>query len=109
MIYEDVEKYGATAQGKKELIKYLEGGRLTRKEAMLAKCFECCLGYADGKTDCRVPSCPLYPFMPFAPVHKNRPRRKLTSEQRVKAGERLKKARTLRNPPATPEEGGEES
>ena len=40
MKYSDVEKYGLTARGKQELLKYFEGGRLTRKEAMLAKCLK---------------------------------------------------------------------
>jgi len=97
MKLEDVEKYGLTAQGKHELMKYLEGGRLTRKEAMLSKCFECCNGYADGRVDCQVESCPIYGFMPFA-THKNRPRRELTPEQKVELRERFKKGRTGGNP-----------
>lgn len=91
MKLEDVEKYGLTAQGKHELMKYLEGGRLTRKEAMLSKCFECCNGYADGRVDCQVPNCPLYQYMPYAKrplrrstAFKKRPTRQLTHEQRVK-------------------------
>ena len=100
MKYEDVEKYGLTAQGKRELLKYLEGGRLTRKEAMLSKCYECCNGYADGKVDCGVESCPLYPYMPFS-AHKITSGRKLTPEQRVKAGERLKRAKKQKKREAT--------
>jgi len=92
MILSDVEKYGLTAQGKRELLKYLTSERLTRKEAMLAKCYECMNGYADGKVDCGIESCPMYPYMPFS-AHKNTSGRKLTPEQRVEAGERLKKAR----------------
>jgi len=96
MEYDDVVKYGLTARGKQELLKYLGGGKLTRKEAMLGKCFECTNGYADGKVDCGIESCPLYPFMPFGAC-KNTTGRKLTPEQRVQVGERLKKARTQRN------------
>ncbi|MBW2645073.1 MAG: hypothetical protein JRE23_02640 [Deltaproteobacteria bacterium] len=92
MKYEDVEKYGLTAQGKRELLKYLAGGKLTRKETMLAACYECMNGYADGKVDCGIESCPMYPYMPFS-AHKTTSGRKLTPEQRVEAGERLKKAR----------------
>ncbi|MBW2543950.1 MAG: hypothetical protein JRD43_00480 [Deltaproteobacteria bacterium] len=92
MKHEDVERYGLTARGKAELLKYLEGGRLTRKEAMLAKCFECCNGYADGKADCGIESCPIYPYMPFS-TRKITSGRKLTPEQRVEVGKRLKKAR----------------
>jgi len=37
-------------------------------QAMEAKCFECCNGYIDGRIDCKVTSCPLYPWMPYAKV-----------------------------------------
>jgi hypothetical protein len=32
---------------------------------ILAKCYECTAGYADGKMDCGVESCPLHPLMPY--------------------------------------------
>ena len=44
MEYDNIVKHGLTAQGKRELLKYLEGGKLTRKEAMLTKCYECVNG-----------------------------------------------------------------
>ncbi len=57
---------GITAQGSKELKRYRETGKkLTRAHAMKAKCYECQGGYADGKQDCKVTSCPLYPYMPY--------------------------------------------
>ena len=95
MKYSDVKKYGLTAKGKRELLKYLEGEKLTRKEAMLAKCYECLNGYADGKVDCAIESCPLYPYMPFSAC-KNTSGRKLTPEQRAKIAERLTQARKQR-------------
>lgn len=52
-------------KGQKELIKHLEGKRLTGRQAMLAKCYECMGGYADGAYDCRIPDCPNYPKMPY--------------------------------------------
>ena len=84
------------AQGKRELLKYLEGERLTRKETMLAKCYECCNGYVDGKVDCRVESCPLYPYMPFNPKIQKKKGRELTPEQREVIVERFAKARQKR-------------
>lgn len=57
--------YGISARGRKECIKHLKGGKLTRKEAVLAKCYDCCCGYEDGKEDCKVKGCPLHPYMPF--------------------------------------------
>lgn len=40
--------------------------KLTLKNAVLAKCWECMGYYEDGKTDCRLYSCPLYNWMPQA-------------------------------------------
>ena len=57
--------FGISARGRRELAKHLKGGKLTRKEAMLAACYDCVCGYEDGKVDCRVMRCPLHPFMPF--------------------------------------------
>lgn len=53
------------AKGRKELIKHLEGGKLTMRQRLLAKCFECMGGYADGTQDCRIHLCPVYPVMPY--------------------------------------------
>jgi hypothetical protein len=53
------------SQGKNFYSRYLAGKRLTQRQAIVAKCAECCGGYADGKVDCRVPVCPLYPLMPY--------------------------------------------
>lgn len=41
------------------------GGRLTRAQAIHAKCAECCGDYQDGRFDCLIPACPLHPFMPY--------------------------------------------
>jgi hypothetical protein len=53
------------ARGAKELKKHLSGGKLTQRQAILATCYECCGGYADGKIDCFIQTCPLYPWMPY--------------------------------------------
>ena len=85
--------------------------KLTRSNAMLAKCHECCGEYADAKEDCRVLGCPLHEWMPYKEVDsdlewlKYNPRKKgkvtweeskrdISDEQRAIMGERLKKART---------------
>jgi len=39
--------------------------RRSRKAAILSKCHDCCGQYMDGKQDCGVRKCPLYPFMPY--------------------------------------------
>jgi hypothetical protein len=53
------------AQGQLELEKHLKGERLTQRRAILAKCYDCMGAYRDGKVDCRITKCPLYPFMPY--------------------------------------------
>jgi hypothetical protein len=41
--------------------KFLKGEKLTRKEAMLAKCYEC-NGLVDSREDCEVDTCPMYGY-----------------------------------------------
>ena len=53
------------ARGVRELKKYLLGERLTQRQAIIAKCSDCMVGYADGKNDCQIPECPLYPYQPY--------------------------------------------
>ena len=56
---------GIRALGGRELRTHRGGGRLSEKKMILAKCYECTAGYADGKMDCGVESCPLHPLMPY--------------------------------------------
>jgi hypothetical protein len=51
--------------GSNHLIKHMEGGKLTRAQAMKAKCTECMGGFVDGRYDCHIDDCPLYPWMPY--------------------------------------------
>ena len=56
-------KSGKMRSGKTQLLKYLKGGRLTRQEAIKAKCYDC-----DGMGDsgeCSLEHCSLYPYSPF--------------------------------------------
>ena len=57
---------GVLAQGKRQLKEHLHGKKQTRKNAMLAKCYECMGYYADGKSDCEMQECPMYPYNPYA-------------------------------------------
>jgi hypothetical protein len=52
-------------KGKSVYDRWQKGHRLTRAEAMHAKCFECMGHYKDGVEDCKMPQCPLYPWMPY--------------------------------------------
>lgn len=65
MIRSEIEKHGLSAKGRREVLKHLDGGRLTMKQMIQAKCYDCMGFYADGKVDCKIPSCPLYPVMPY--------------------------------------------
>ncbi len=59
------ESLGIAAKGRNELLAHRECRKLTRNQAIRGKCYDCCGGYADGKADCEIPRCPLYPFMPY--------------------------------------------
>jgi len=53
-------------KGQKEYQKWLKGGTLTRKQAILANCYAC-NGFEDSACDCKAKkACPLYQFMPYA-------------------------------------------
>jgi hypothetical protein len=56
---------GIKARGGKEFQKHLLGGRLTQRQMILAKCYDCMNGYLDGKIECEIKDCPLYPLMPY--------------------------------------------
>jgi hypothetical protein len=60
------------ARGEKELNKYIDGKKLTLRQMILAKCFECMGNYDDGKVDCELSDCPLYPMMPYGKVWQGR-------------------------------------
>jgi len=66
----EIEQHGKTARGQKELLKHLSGGKLTFKQAIYAKCYDCCCYHVDGKHDCNMLHCPLYPFMAYNPNRK---------------------------------------
>ncbi|MGA3280597.1 MAG: hypothetical protein ABSD50_06390 [Smithella sp.] len=64
-IISDIKRHGKTAKGKQELIKHLEGKRLTLKQAVYGHCFDCMGMFADGKHDCNLSKYPLHPFMSY--------------------------------------------
>ena len=53
-------KSGKSRTGKKYLIKYLEGGKITRGQAIKAHCYDC-LGMGDS-SECDLETCTYYPF-----------------------------------------------
>ena len=86
----NIRQYGKTARGKKELIKHLEGGRLTLKQAVNAYCYSCLGYYADGKQDCKMPRCSLHPFMAY---NQNRVKRTV---KKTMPGDHMEKMRAAR-------------
>lgn len=82
-----VEK-GAKARGQKELLAHLYGERMAARQAIYAKCYDCTCYFADGRNDCEMPLCALYPFMIYNP---NRQKSRVVSEKAKNAArERLK-------------------
>ena len=55
---------GKSRAGKKDLIKYLQGRKITRNQAIRGKCFDC-MGLGEDGT-CDTKACPLYPFSPYS-------------------------------------------
>lgn len=81
-------------RGIKELQRYqLDGKKLSPMQSMKAKCAECMGNYEDGKMDCAIPDCPIYPFMVYGAVWKGR-LKKIIPPDRVNAfRNRLKSTR----------------
>ncbi len=52
-------------KGAREFKKFKEGGQLTRKQAILAQCYEC-NGFEGSK--CTSTDCPLYRWSPYTKV-----------------------------------------
>jgi hypothetical protein len=72
--------------------------KITVRQSIYAKSYECMNGYTDGKVDCEIRSCPLYIYMPyrkypdFAPEHRETgglSKRKSSGRVRI-AGQRRK-------------------
>jgi hypothetical protein len=81
------------ARGSKEFRAFKEGKKLSLKQAILAKCFECCGNYADGKEDCLLSDCPLYPFMPYGALWAGREKKIFSVERLESMRHRLKGGR----------------
>ena len=56
-------KSGPKRRGKTEYIRYLEGGKITRSQAVRAKCFDC-NGMGESN-ECSIETCALLPFSPY--------------------------------------------
>jgi len=56
-------KSGKSRAGKSDLLKHLSGKRLTQRQAIKAKCFDC-NGMGESNK-CDIETCSLYPFSPY--------------------------------------------
>ena len=52
-------------KGQKDYERFLKGEKLTRKQAILANCYECTGFYDSGKRKCLVEGCPLRQYYPY--------------------------------------------
>ncbi len=60
------------AIGVADLNKYQKQGKpLVSSDAIRAKCAECSAKYVDGKFDCGISKCPLYPWMPYKGMYED--------------------------------------
>jgi len=79
-----IENEGLTAQGKRELIKHLSGEQISLRQSVKAKCYDCMGYYTDGKKDCGIKTCPLYPWMAFKEGGIQKKRNRVLSEEHIK-------------------------
>jgi len=56
---------GKRAQGGRELENHRSNIRLTQRQAIKAKCYDCMGSYVDGVVDCETKKCSLYPYNPY--------------------------------------------
>jgi hypothetical protein len=56
-------KHGTKRAGQKDLINYLEGKRLTQRQAIKAKCYNC--NGMGEQSSCDTEECPLLPHSPY--------------------------------------------
>jgi hypothetical protein len=88
-----IEKYGMMAKGKAEMIRHLYGEKLSYRQAVIAKCYDCTGWAADGKEDCCMPECALYPFMPYG---KKPEKKKMSEENRKRLVEQLRRGSSVK-------------
>ena len=79
------------SRGKTCILKHLSGEKLTQRQAIIGKCCDCMAYNTDGRIDCQMPHCTLYPWMPY---RKDKPERKISG--RKGNPDALRKAREAR-------------
>lgn len=72
---------------------------MTPMQAIRAKCLDCMCGQANEVKQCPSSDCPLYDYR--TGHNPNRAGRKMTTEQRAAAADRLQRARLAKNVQST--------
>jgi len=62
-----------SSTGAKYMRTHYAGKHLTARQRAMAKCCDCSCYYADGREDCQVFWCILYPLMPYGKMRKRYP------------------------------------
>lgn len=75
-------KSGVTSAGKTNLVKHLRGERLTQRQAILAKYCDCMGYHVDGRLDCRMPHCSLFPFRQYKDDPSSSSKKAISSRRR---------------------------
>lgn len=66
-----VRVWAMTGAGSTDLKRHMAGETLTLAQAVRAKCADCCGNYADGRNDCGLKECPLYPYHVYNPARRH--------------------------------------
>ena len=88
ILLEQIERDGVLAKGKAGLMTYLGGGTISLRQSVYAKCYDCMSNFIDGKVDCNVPTCPLYPFMAYRSGGSRKAKR-MNEQQKAASAARL--------------------
>lgn len=92
----DIETNGRAFKGKKDLLRFVNGEKLTQREAIRAFCYQC-MGYQNNPgedPDCENPVCPLYTYFPYSKCKTKI--RKASEKTKLQASENIKKNRLLK-------------
>lgn len=73
---ENINNIGKNFKGKRDLLSYLNGKKLTPIRSIRAHCYQCMGYFSDGKDDCGIQACPLYPYMMFNKANSEKRREK---------------------------------
>jgi hypothetical protein len=90
---EAINENGKEAKGRRELIRHFYGERNTIRQMVLAKCYDCMGYFSDGKDDCGMELCPLYPIMAYRSGEKYATKT-LSAEHREKLSKSRSKSKT---------------